>query len=992
MARFKARARAVDLLGRQQIASASTAITELFKNAHDAYADNVVADYFSGTRLLVIRDDGVGMTRSEFEERWLVIGTESKLGGAGGLPQISDPDKAPRPMLGEKGIGRLSIGLVGPQVLCLTRALRGADSSDLVAVFIDWRLFESRGTSLDEVEIPILECPGGSLPTADQVVAMAAEVADSARSLSEDGKLPPELEKEIRRDAESFLVDPQAIDEFFRDIDASPVSLARSGRGTHFFVKPTESSLGEDLASWEAVKDKAGREEPPELVRTLANFVNQMTPGHDKPPISTHFRHHMAGGEPREVPGEEFLFTEEEFCASDHTITGEFDAGGSFHGTITVFGEEHSDYLVPPPRGFSAPSACGVFEVRVAMIQGQKRESTLPDDDYDALNAKTTLFGGLYVYMDGIRVLPYGNTDFDWLNIELNRSKGAAFYYFSHRNMLGAVLLSRAVNSNLEQKAGREGFVKNGAYRDLRKLLSNLLRQLAADFFREGAPEAESYESGRKDNRARRQRAEDRKAANKKLRETLTGVISQLEAGDPHQVVTSNVRKYTTSVLEVVTGPPAPGMADRVLAMQREALDELAALRAKLEVSRGRFALGAELEELWAEYRSALQRFDEGALDAARREMARTTHEALEAAKEKQAWFKAVVAPVEEAIRAARTELGKVVSDLEVRARERLRMIRDELERQVATGQEALDHIAAMVKSFSGKIDSEAEGLAWQRRVLSQVNEAIDEVRGAADALTEQVVALTTDAASSPIRQLAAVEQRAVDLEDRLFEELQLVQLGMTVEVLSHELGNTSRGIREHLGTLARWGDRNARLAAVVNDLRGDFEHLDGYLTLFTPLQRRLRRVAVVFSGAEIEGYLRRLLGRELKDADVTLKATESFEATTVEGYPSVYYPVFVNLVLNAIYWLKDSPERTITLDANGGRLTVSDSGRGVPPHDAEKIFVQGWTRKPGGRGMGLPVSRDVMRSIGGDVVLVEKRQGSKAGATFAVVLPSEDE
>ena len=39
MAQFKTRARALDLLGRQQIAGIPTAINELIKNAHDAYAD-----------------------------------------------------------------------------------------------------------------------------------------------------------------------------------------------------------------------------------------------------------------------------------------------------------------------------------------------------------------------------------------------------------------------------------------------------------------------------------------------------------------------------------------------------------------------------------------------------------------------------------------------------------------------------------------------------------------------------------------------------------------------------------------------------------------------------------------------------------------------------------------------------------------------------------------------------------------------------------------
>src|SRR5437763_12967500 len=124
MARFRARARAVDMLGRQQIAGVPTAISELFKNAHDAYAERVEVDFFRADRLLVLRDDGVGMNRRDFEERWLTLGTDSKVKDAG--PRSVGPPQgmAERPILGEQGIGRLAIASIGPALLILTRARR----------------------------------------------------------------------------------------------------------------------------------------------------------------------------------------------------------------------------------------------------------------------------------------------------------------------------------------------------------------------------------------------------------------------------------------------------------------------------------------------------------------------------------------------------------------------------------------------------------------------------------------------------------------------------------------------------------------------------------------------------------------------------------------------------------------------------------------------------------------------------------------------------
>lgn len=52
MANIRTKARALDMLGRQQIAGIPTALSELFKNAHDAYADNVEVDYIRKKKLI----------------------------------------------------------------------------------------------------------------------------------------------------------------------------------------------------------------------------------------------------------------------------------------------------------------------------------------------------------------------------------------------------------------------------------------------------------------------------------------------------------------------------------------------------------------------------------------------------------------------------------------------------------------------------------------------------------------------------------------------------------------------------------------------------------------------------------------------------------------------------------------------------------------------------------------------------------------------------
>lgn len=158
MAQFRTKARALDLLGKGQIADLPTAITELWKNGYDAYADNVSAEIFcigyKGLKepFLVISDDGKGMSENDIFEKWLVLGTDSK-----SRTSILDEKgvetlfKEPRIKAGEKGIGRLSVAFLGSTMLMLTKKT----GYSLQALFFDWRILENYNLFLEDIHIPI---------------------------------------------------------------------------------------------------------------------------------------------------------------------------------------------------------------------------------------------------------------------------------------------------------------------------------------------------------------------------------------------------------------------------------------------------------------------------------------------------------------------------------------------------------------------------------------------------------------------------------------------------------------------------------------------------------------------------------------------------------------------------------------------------------------------------------------------------------------------
>ena len=115
MAKFRIKARAVDHLGKGQIADLPTAISELWKNGYDAYAGTVSCDLYQAdykgltSPIFLLSDDGVGMSYEDLQEKWIVLGTDSKARGAVLLSEEERLGKEPRVPLGENGIGRLTV-------------------------------------------------------------------------------------------------------------------------------------------------------------------------------------------------------------------------------------------------------------------------------------------------------------------------------------------------------------------------------------------------------------------------------------------------------------------------------------------------------------------------------------------------------------------------------------------------------------------------------------------------------------------------------------------------------------------------------------------------------------------------------------------------------------------------------------------------------------------------------------------------------------------
>ncbi|NJK85269.1 MAG: hypothetical protein HC906_04180 [Bacteroidales bacterium] len=233
--------------------------------------------------------------------------------------------------------------------------------------------------------------------------------------------------------------------------------------------------------------DSLGRlsdREPP-LTKTLLGFTNTMFPNSPAPIIKTSFRDHKTDEYYDDIIENRQFWTPEEYNKADHHISGEFDAYGQFSGSIKVYGKEFTNHLVNWKGNNGLKTQCGSFKINLVYIHGNARESLIPPDEHGIILAKLNKISGLYLYKDNIRILPYGNNEFDFLDLEVDRNRSNAFYFFSYRRMFGAIDISKKENPYLIEKAGREGLIENKAYRQMISILKNLFLQLAADFFRD---------------------------------------------------------------------------------------------------------------------------------------------------------------------------------------------------------------------------------------------------------------------------------------------------------------------------------------------------------------------------------------------------------------------------------------------------------------------------------------------------------------------------
>jgi signal transduction histidine kinase len=228
-----------------------------------------------------------------------------------------------------------------------------------------------------------------------------------------------------------------------------------------------------------------------------------------------------------------------------------------------------------------------------------------------------------------------------------------------------------------------------------------------------------------------------------------------------------------------------------------------------------------------------------------------------------------------------------------------------------------------------------------------------------------------------------------IDESSELRKELDrlnaLAQLGITVEIVGHEIEGLEMTISKGLDNLPV----NAKNTPVFETVRAAHQALVDRLRFLSPLKLSGEKVKAWISGEKIVEYIKAFMGDSLERRGIVLEASPAFRKFSVYEQASRIFPVFINLVNNSAYWVNHSQgsSRKVLLDVVDGKVVIADDGPGVEKDDLKNLFTLFFTRKiRGGRGVGLYLCRANLAAGGHTISYATgNSMRSLSGANFVI-------
>ena len=438
--KIKPYARLITMLGDQLIKNEVIALIELIKNSYDADANFVKVDFvnfnddfsINSDSKIIIEDDGCGMNVSILEEHWLNPATPVKLK----RKKDKKTTGKGRILQGEKGIGRFAIFKLGRNIKLTTRRQKKDGNGNFI----------NEGESLESV-----------------LTYNFSEYDDDF--LSQNGKEKPLFLEDLKVVYEERK--PELI------INEDDGIISRKSYGTIIEISDLKSTWS--VSKIAKIQKDVGKLQPIFAQDNKSDFSVLILKDGEIPEIVDDYKSKLFKLlEEKPV----FKITNGKYFTKNNEI--EFELNGELvklnfaDSEITGLSQFRNYFKTSDYK-----TDCGDFKFEFYVFDLNATSENYAKYYLDKEEKAIVKEHRIYLYRDGIRVMPYGDPEDDWLRIDIARGTISAGEFLSNDQVVGCVYITQDDNPKLKDKTNREGLIEDGnALQDFVNVLQLILRYI----------------------------------------------------------------------------------------------------------------------------------------------------------------------------------------------------------------------------------------------------------------------------------------------------------------------------------------------------------------------------------------------------------------------------------------------------------------------------------------------------------------------------------